>query len=79
MQPTVASLGLDKLTVEDCVRLMHELYETIPSKGDCFELSEKDMLELDQEVADCRLHPEQGKSWEETKTRIERTPYSTIR
>lgn len=70
MQPTVASLGLDKLAVEDRVRLMHELYETIPSKGDCFELSEEDLLELDQEVADCRLYPEQGKSWEETKQEL---------
>jgi putative addiction module component (TIGR02574 family) len=70
MQPTVASLGLDKLTVEDRVRLMHELYESIPNKADCFELSEEDKLELDQEIADCRLHPEQGKSWEETKREL---------
>ena len=70
MQPTVASLGLDKLTVEDRVRLIHELYDSIPTKADCFELSEQEMLELDQEIADCRLHPEKGKTWEETKREL---------
>jgi len=70
MHPTVVTLGLDKLTIEDRVRLIHELYESIPTKGDCFDITDQDRQELDQEVADCRLHPEEGKSWEETKKEL---------
>ena len=70
MPPTIASLGLDKLDVEDRIRLMHELYESIPSKAECFELTDQEKLELDQEIEDCRQHPELGVSWAEAQKHL---------
>jgi hypothetical protein len=54
MYPTEVTRMLDKLEKE----------------GRFPPLDEVNLSELDKEIADCCLHPEQGKTWEETKQEL---------
>ena len=54
MHPTEVKLLLEKLENEGLAPSLDELNE----------------WELDNEMADCRLHPEQGRTWEETKLEL---------
>jgi putative addiction module component (TIGR02574 family) len=71
MQPTISSLGLDKLSPDERIRLMHDLYDSIPTKSEYFPLTQQENEELEQEVQNCRLHPEEGLSWDETKKQLD--------
>lgn len=54
MYPTEVTLLLDKLASEGLAPPLDEVF----------------LWELNKEIADCRLHPEQGKTWEETELEL---------
>ena len=66
MSPTIASLGLDKLTVAERIALAGELYESVEAEQPSV-LTEAQREELQRRVEDADLHPEDGIPWEQVK------------
>lgn len=66
--PSVQSLGIDRLSVPDRLRLMEEIWESIPAQE--LPVPESHRQELDRRLAACDADPTGGSPWEEVKARL---------
>ncbi len=57
-----------KLTVEERIRLVDEIWNSIAEANECFELTEAQRHELDRRVEGFSVNPSRGRSWDEIKT-----------
>jgi putative addiction module component (TIGR02574 family) len=57
-----------KLTVEERILLVEEIWNSIAEANECFELTEAQRHELDRRVKSFSVNPSRGRSWEEIKT-----------
>ena len=65
------SLGIDRLSVEDRLALIEELWESLSSEEADIPLTQGQRDELERRLADDRLRPEGGVSWEELEKSLE--------
>jgi len=68
MTPTISSLGLDKLSREDRLVLVQELWDSIAAEGPS-SLSAGRRDELLRRSAEVDSDPDDGISWEELQTK----------
>ena len=69
MSPTLQDLGIDRLSREDRLRLLGEIWDTLTpvTQGD-IPASHRD--ELDRRLADADADPTAGRPWEEVRARL---------
>ncbi|MBX9678233.1 MAG: addiction module protein [Gemmataceae bacterium] len=64
MKPTIHSLGLDRLPLEDRLDLAEQLWQSVDEELKLEPLSDSQRAELDRRLADAEMHPEKDVPWE---------------
>jgi putative addiction module component (TIGR02574 family) len=70
METTAKALGLDRLTVEERMRLVEEIWDSITAEAEALAAPQSHREELDHRLAAYRANPHAGSSWEEVKARL---------
>lgn len=70
MNVSLKSLGIDRLSVEERLALVEELWDSIAESSANAPLSDTQRDELDRRLAEHKAHPEDVVSWEEVKDSI---------
>jgi putative addiction module component (TIGR02574 family) len=68
MSPTVKSLGIDRLTREQRIALVQEIWATIAAEPGQPLLTEAQRRELERRVAEDDANPDDVLPWEQVKT-----------
>lgn len=69
MLPTIQNLGIDRLSREDRLRLLGEIWDSLtPVTQD--EIPESYREELDRRLAAADADPAAGRPWEEVRARL---------
>jgi putative addiction module component (TIGR02574 family) len=69
MSVTIASLGLDKLSREERLALVQELWDSIAAESAQCRLTDAQKAELLRRADEADAHPETGIPWEEVKAK----------
>ena len=72
MSPTLESLGIRTLPIEDRLRIANDLWDSVESDSPKRELSEALKAELDRRIADDDANPGEAMPWGEVKKRLYR-------
>jgi putative addiction module component (TIGR02574 family) len=67
MSPTVQSLGIDRLTREQRIALVQEIWATIAAEPSPLLLTESQRRELERRVAEDDANPDDVVPWEQVK------------
>lgn len=67
MHISLKSLGIEKLSVEERLALVEELWDSIAAATP---LTDAQRAELDRRIADHEAHPDDVVSWEDVKSSI---------
>ena len=67
MTQALQALGIDKLSVEDRIRLVQEIWDSIAADVEQSPLSEAQRLEVDRRLAAHSASPQAGTSWEQVE------------
>ncbi len=70
MSISIKSLGIDRLSVEERLVLVQELWESIAEDSAALPLTNAQRAELDRRLAEHEAHPQNVVSWEEVKASI---------
>jgi putative addiction module component (TIGR02574 family) len=66
MPSTLHNLGIDKMSAEDRIRLIGEIWDSL----DGYEIPESHRQELDRRIAAADAEPDNRSSWEEVRARL---------
>ena len=69
MSPTIHDLGIDRLSTEDRLRLISEIWDSLPANTQGG-LSADQQAELDRRIAAADADPAAGIPWDEAKRRL---------
>ncbi len=69
MSPTLQELGIDRLSNQERLRLIGEIWESI-TPIDQLEIPESHREELDRRLAAADADPGAGRPWEEVRARL---------
>jgi putative addiction module component (TIGR02574 family) len=69
MSPTMQDLGIDRMSTEDRLRLIEEIWDSL-SAVDQLEIPESHREELDRRLAAADADPSAGSPWEEVRARL---------
>lgn len=69
MSVSLKSLGIDRLSVEERLALVEELWDSIAEDA-AVPLTDAQRAELDRRLAEHEAHPEDVVSWEDVKASI---------
>ena len=64
MAPSVADLGIDRLSVDDRIELVNAIWDTIPTGSNLTLLTEPQRQELERRLAEHRADPADLVPWE---------------
>ncbi len=69
MSPTLQELGIDRMSPEERLRLIGEIWDSLtpPEQG---EIPESHREELDRRLAEADANPGAGSPWEDVKARL---------
>jgi len=67
MSPTIHDLGIDRMSVEDRLRLIEEIWDSLSCAGD---IPESHRQELDRRLAAADADPSAGAPWDEVRARL---------
>lgn len=67
MSATLQTLGIDKMSVEDRIALLHEIWDSVADEPHPPLLSETQRQELERRLADHRANPSDVVPWEQIK------------
>lgn len=70
MSASLKSLGIDRLSVEERLALVEELWDSIAEDGAAIPLTDAQRAELDRRLAEHEAHPDDVVSWEDVKASI---------
>lgn len=71
MSRMMEALGIDRLSVEDRLQLVEEIWDSIAASPELAPLTEAQKQDLDRRVADLEANPENVVTWDEIKARIQ--------
>ena len=69
MSPTLQALGIDRMSREDRLRLLGEIWDTLTPVTQA-EIPDAHREELDRRLADADANPSAGLPWEEVRDRL---------
>lgn len=70
MAVSLKSLGIDKLDIDERLRLIEELWDSVAADSAAVPLTDAQRVELDRRIADHEVDPDDIVPWEEVKTSI---------
>ncbi len=70
MGALLKSLGIDRLSVEERLTLVEDLWDSIAEESAAASLTDAQRAELDRRLADHKSNPNDVVSWEDVKTSI---------
>lgn len=70
MGASVKSLGIDRLSVDERLTLVEDIWDTIATDSRALPLTEPQRAELDRRLADHESSPEDVVLWEEVRASI---------
>ena len=68
MAPTLESLGIDRMSVEDRIALSQAIWDSLATEPRQVLLTEVQRLELERRLADHAANPNDVVPWEQVKT-----------
>lgn len=71
MSTSAKDLGIDRLSVDEQLHLVEEIWDTIAAKVDACDLPQSHQEELDRRLEAQRSAPSPGSTWEEVKARLQ--------
>jgi putative addiction module component (TIGR02574 family) len=70
MAPTLQELGIDRLSVEDRLMLVHAIWDSIAASPGDLPLTEAQKQILDCRLADLDANPQNVLTWEQIKAHV---------
>ncbi len=70
MSPTLKSLGIDRLSVAQRIKLVEEIWDSIAAEPEQIPLTEPQKQDLQRRLAAYEANPKAGSSWQEVKARL---------
>ena len=70
MSATLTALGIDKMSVEERIALVQEIWDTIADEKEVPGPREAQKIDLQRRVAELDANPSNVLTWEEIKTRV---------
>jgi putative addiction module component (TIGR02574 family) len=70
MAVSMKDLGIDRLSVEDRLALMHEIWDSLTADPAQIPLTEAQKHILDRRLADLERNPNNVLTWDEIKARV---------
>ena len=64
---------IKKLSIAERIVLVEEIWDSIATENEAFELTGSQREELDRRIESFRAHPDQGRTWEEIKAEFMRS------
>ena len=74
MTPTIHSLGIDRLSSDQRIQLVEEIWDSIPDDDLEPVLTEDQRVDLQRRIAGYEADPKNGSTWEEVKARLGAQP-----
>ncbi len=71
MEQCLTPSEIKKLSVAERILIVEEIWDSIAAEQESVQLTEAQKTELDRRIASCDASPNEGKSWEEIKRRLE--------
>ncbi len=71
MEQCLTPSEIKKLSVAERILIVEEIWDSIAAEQESLQLTEAQKTELDRRIASCDASPNEGKSWEEIKRRLE--------
>ena len=65
MSPTLESLGIDRLSVQERLALVHAIWDSIAADSEATPLTETQIQEIDRRLAAHRANPQAAIPWEQ--------------
>lgn len=59
---------INNLSIPERILLVEEIWESIAKENEAFELTQSQKEELDRRSESFKIHPIQGRSWEEIRS-----------
>ena len=72
MPANAKSLGIDRLSLEERMLLVEEIWDSIAAEAEALEVPQSHRDELDVRLAAKDANPRAGSSWEDVKTRVQK-------
>jgi putative addiction module component (TIGR02574 family) len=72
MDNRLKELGIDRLTVEERLDLIEQIWNTLPEQVDPKDIPEWHFEEIDRRLARMKEHPEEGTPWSEVLAEMEK-------
>ena len=69
MSPTIQDLGIDRMSADDRLRLIEEIWDSL-APLEQLEVPESHREELDRRIAAADADPSAGSPWEEVRARL---------
>jgi putative addiction module component (TIGR02574 family) len=70
MGASLKSLGIDRLSVEERMALVEDIWDSIALEGSALPLTEPQRTELDRRIAEHEANPRDVIPWDDVKTSI---------
>ncbi len=70
MSTSAKSLGIDRLSVADRLRLVEEIWDSVAESVESMDIPQSHKDELDRRLSAMREDPRAGSTWEEVKARL---------
>ncbi|HAZ60468.1 MAG TPA: hypothetical protein DCY89_02695 [Gammaproteobacteria bacterium] len=70
MSVSIKTLGIDRLAVEDRLRLVEQIWDSIAADSAAVPLTNPQRVELDRRIADHEANPDDIVSWEDVKASV---------
>lgn len=70
MSPTLEELGIDRLSVDERIALVQEIWDSIAAEVERFPLTEAQKQEIDRRLAAHEANPEAAIPWEQVEAEI---------
>jgi len=74
MSPSAKALGIDRLSVDERIRLVEEIWDGIADSVESMVIPQSHKEELERRLAAMKEDPHAGSSWEAVKARLQRKP-----
>ena len=71
MEQSLTPSEVEKLSVAGRILIVEEIWDSIAAEQESVHVTEAQRAELDRRIASCDASPNEGKSWQEIRRRLE--------
>ena len=71
MEQSLTPSEIKKLSVAERILIVEEIWDSIAAEQESVQVTDAQKAELDRRIASCDASPNEGKSWQEIRRRLE--------